>query len=138
EDVVIDIAASGRRRYVIGALKYANTIEAKTVSLSRNDNPLIDQFSDAHMTAVTWPEVVTGSTRMKAATAHKLILNMITTSSMIKLGKVYVNLMVDVKVSNHKLAERAKHIIMLSAKASYEQAEKALEEAQNEVKIAIV
>src|SRR5699024_1874475 len=138
EDVVIGIAASGRTPYVIGALKYANTIEAKTVSLSSNDNALIDQFSDVQMNAVTGPEVLTGSTRMKAATAHKLILNMITTYSMIKLGKVYENLMVDVKVSNHKLAERAKHIIMLITKASYEQAEKALEEAQNEVKVAIV
>lgn len=138
KDVVIGIAASGRTPYVIGALKYANKIGAKTVSLSSNANALIDDYSDFQLNVLTGPEVLTGSTRMKAATGHKLVLNMITTSSMIKFGKAYENLMVDVKVSNLKLKERAKRIIMLITDVSYETATAKLEEANNEVKVAIV
>lgn len=138
DDIVIGIAASGRTPFVIGALKHAGSVGAKTVSLSSNENALIDTYAGMHLNIVTGPEVLTGSTRMKAATAHKMILNMITTTSMIKIGKVYENLMVDVKVSNHKLGERAKHIIMLITDASYEVAEAKLKEANNEVKTAIV
>lgn len=137
-DVVIGIAASGRTPYVIGALEYARKNGAKTVSLSSNANASISKYADIKMEVVTGPEVLTGSTRMKAATAHKMILNMITTTSMIKIGKAYENLMVDVKVSNHKLKERAISIIRTITGASYENTTYYLEAAENEVKPAIV
>ncbi|MFD2044909.1 N-acetylmuramic acid 6-phosphate etherase [Ornithinibacillus salinisoli] len=137
-DVVIGIAASGRTPYVSGALKYANKIGASTVSLSSNKDSVISQHADVNIEVLTGPEVLTGSTRMKAATAHKMILNMITTTSMIKIGKVYENLMVDLKVSNHKLRERAKNIVSTITKVSYEQAEQVLEMTKYEVKPAIV
>src|SRR5699024_7636052 len=102
-DVVIGIAASGRTPYVLGALKYANEIGASTVSLTSNQNAVISKHADIQIEVLTGPEILAGSTRMKAATAHKLVLNMITTTAMIKIGKVYENLMVDLKVSNEKL-----------------------------------
>lgn len=138
KDVVIGIAASGRTPFVIGALKYAGEVGAKTVSLSSNENAKIDQFAEINLNVVTGPEVLTGSTRMKAATAHKMVLNMISTASMIKVGKVYENLMVDVKLSNKKLLERGKNIVMTTTNVSYEHAEQTLSEANNEVKTAIV
>ncbi|MCC3356343.1 N-acetylmuramic acid 6-phosphate etherase [Bacillus sp. REN16] len=137
-DVVIGIAASGRTPYVIGALQYAKQIGAKTVSLSSNKNSKISQHADIAIEVETGPEVVTGSTRMKAATAHKLILNMITTSTMIKVGKVYENLMVDLKVSNIKLQERAKNIVSTITNVPYSKAEEVLEITNYEVKPAIV
>ncbi|MFS0821236.1 N-acetylmuramic acid 6-phosphate etherase [Bacillus sp. 1P02SD] len=137
-DVVIGIAASGRTPYVIGALQYAQQIGAKTVSLSSNKNSKISQHADIAIEVETGPEVVTGSTRMKAATAHKLILNMITTATMIKVGKVYENLMVDLKVSNIKLQERAKNIVSTITNVSYEKATEILEKTNYEVKPAIV
>lgn len=137
-DVVIGIAASGRTPYVIGALKYANEIGARTVSLSSNENAVISQFAMINIEVITGPEVITGSTRMKAATAHKLILNMITSTAMIKIGKVYENLMVDVQVSNYKLKERAIDILSTITKASYEEASKILEATNYQVKPAIV
>lgn len=137
-DVVIGVAASGRTPYVIGALQYAKQIGASTVSLSSNKESLISQYADINIEVVTGPEILTGSTRMKAATAHKLILNMVTTTSMIKLGKVYENLMVDLKVSNQKLRERAKSIVSIITEVSYKKAEEVLEKANYEVKPAIV
>lgn len=137
-DVVIGIAASGRTPYVIGALDYANKIGASTVSLSSNENAIISQHADIKIEVLTGPEVITGSTRMKAATAHKLILNMITSTSMIKIGKVYENLMVDVSVSNKKLKERAKGILSTITNISHEKAEEYLEITSFEVKPAIV
>ncbi|RIW34231.1 N-acetylmuramic acid 6-phosphate etherase [Bacillus salacetis] len=137
-DVVVGIAASGRTPYVMGALKYAKSIGATTVSLSSNKNSDISKIADINIEVITGPEVLTGSTRMKAATAHKLILNMITTTSMIKIGKVYENLMVDVKVSNHKLKERAKNIISTITGVHYKVAEEILEKTNYEVKPAIV
>lgn len=137
-DVVIGIAASGRTPYVIGALKYANEIGARTVSISSNEKSLIGKHADVGIDVITGPEILTGSTRMKAATAHKLILNMISTSTMIKMGKVYENLMVDVKVSNYKLKQRAIGIICEVTSASHDEAEKVLELANLEVKSAIV
>ncbi|MBS4207913.1 N-acetylmuramic acid 6-phosphate etherase [Bacillus sp. FJAT-50079] len=137
-DVVIGIAASGRTPYVVGALKYAQSIGAKTISLSSNDNSIISKFADIKIEVDTGPEILTGSTRMKAATAHKLILNMITTASMIKIGKVYENLMVDLKVSNHKLKERAKNILSTITNVPYNRAQEVLEQTNYEVKPAIV
>src|SRR5699024_1592352 len=137
-DVVIGITSSGRTPYVIGALEYANKAGAKTISLSSNENAVVSDYADIKMEVITGPEVLTCSTRMKAASAHKMILNMITTSSMIKIGKVYENLMVDVKVSNYKLKERAKSIIKTITGASYEKTTRYLNAANNEVKPAIV
>ncbi|WP_210610256.1 N-acetylmuramic acid 6-phosphate etherase [Priestia flexa] len=137
-DTVIGIAASGRTPYVIGALKYAKSIGAKAIALSCNENAAISQVADRAIEVVVGPEILTGSTRLKSATAHKMILNMISTASMIKLGKAYENLMIDVNVSNYKLKERAIGIIEKVTAASYEEAKAALEEANNEVKTAIV
>jgi N-acetylmuramic acid 6-phosphate etherase len=138
KDTVIGIAASGRTPYVIGALKYAQSIGAKAVALSCNENAPISEVADHSIEVVVGPEVLTGSTRLKAATAHKMILNMISTTTMIHLGKAYENLMVDVHVSNFKLKERATNIIRKITNVSYETAKETLEVANNEVKTAIV
>ena len=137
-DTVIGIAASGRTPYVIGALRYAKSVKAKTVALSCNGNSLIGKEADHSIEVVVGPEVLTGSTRLKAASAHKMILNMISTAAMIKVGKAYENLMIDVHVSNEKLKERAIGIICKITGVSYEQASRTLEEANNEVKTAVV
>ncbi|MEB2265472.1 N-acetylmuramic acid 6-phosphate etherase [Priestia megaterium] len=137
-DTVIGIAASGRTPYVIGALRYAKSVKAKTVALSCNGNSLIGKEADHSIEVVVGPEVLTGSTRLKAASAHKMILNMISTAAMIKVGKAYENLMIDVHVSNEKLKERAIGIICKIMGVSYVQASRTLEEANNEVKTAVV
>lgn len=138
KDTVVGIAASGRTPYVIGALKYAKSVGAKTVSISNNKNSIIGKLADVAIEVETGPEVLTGSTRLKAGTAQKLVLNMISTVSMIGIGKVYENLMVDVQPTNQKLIERAKRIIMEATGADQETAEKTLEAAGYEVKVAIV
>jgi N-acetylmuramic acid 6-phosphate etherase len=138
DDTVIGIAASGRTPYVIGALRYARSIGAKTVALSCNKNAAISQEADQRIEVIVGPEVLTGSTRLKAGTAHKMILNMISTSSMILLGKAYENLMVDVHVSNQKLKERAIGIIRKITGVSYQQALETLEASDLQVKTAIV
>lgn len=138
KDTVIGIAASGRTPYVIGALQYARKIGAKTVALSCNKNAAISKEAEQAIEVIVGPEVLTGSTRLKSGTAHKMILNMISTSSMILLGKAYENLMVDVHVSNEKLKERAIGIIHKIADVSYEQALETLEKANLQVKTAIV
>ncbi|MRG84932.1 N-acetylmuramic acid 6-phosphate etherase [Salinibacillus xinjiangensis] len=138
DDVVIGITASGRTPYPIGGLKCAREVGAYTVSLSCNHDSLISQYADCEIEVVVGPEVLTGSTRLKAGTAHKMVLNMISTTAMVKLGKVYENLMVDVHASNYKLLERAKSIIMDITKVPYEKASKALFAANKEVKPAIV
>ncbi|ETI66117.1 N-acetylmuramic acid 6-phosphate etherase [Neobacillus vireti] len=137
-DTVIGIAASGRTPYVIGALRYARSIGAKTVALSCNKDAAISKEADQSIEVIVGPEVLTGSTRLKAGTAHKMILNMISTSSMILLGKAYENLMVDVHVSNQKLKERAIGIIRKITGVSYEIAAETLEKADLQVKTAIV
>ncbi|TWM27263.1 N-acetylmuramic acid 6-phosphate etherase [Bacillus paralicheniformis] len=137
-DTVIGIAASGRTPYVLGALKYARETGAKTVSLTCNKNSAISQASEHSIEVVVGPEVIAGSTRMKAATAHKMILNMISTAAMIQMGKVYENLMVDVKVSNDKLKERAIRIIQTVTDVPKETAALALEKSNNQVKTAII
>ncbi|MGG3558552.1 N-acetylmuramic acid 6-phosphate etherase [Peribacillus frigoritolerans] len=138
DDTVIGIAASGRTPYVKGALRYARKVGAKAVALSCNNNASITKEADIGIEVVVGPEVLTGSTRMKAATAHKMVLNMISTATMIRLGKVYENLMVDVNVSNQKLKARAVNIIETVTNADYDQALKTLEKANNQVKPAIV
>ncbi|XOQ47730.1 MAG: N-acetylmuramic acid 6-phosphate etherase [Eubacteriales bacterium] len=137
DDTVIGLAASGRTPYVIGGLDYANEIGAYTGAISCVNNAEISKHAKAKIEAVVGPEVITGSTRMKAGTAQKMILNMISTSLMIKYGKVYGNLMVDVQPTNEKLVERAKRIIASSSGCSYEEAADFLEKSGSNVKIAI-
>ncbi|WP_338655146.1 N-acetylmuramic acid 6-phosphate etherase [Sporosarcina sp. FSL K6-1540] len=137
-DVIIGIAASGRTPYVIGALTFANTCGATTVSLASNEQSAISDYADINIEVITGPEVLTGSTRLRAATAHKMILNMISTTAMIKTGKVYKNLMVDLNASNYKLRERAKKMVCSITDVSYEQAEIVLDETAYDVKLAIV
>lgn len=138
KDTVMGIAASGRTPYVIGALQYARSIGAKTVALSCNKNASLSKEADHSIEVIVGPEVLTGSTRLKAATAQKLILNMISTTSMVLMGKVYENLMVDVHISNQKLRERAITTIRKITDTSYETALAALEDADLQVKTAIV
>ena len=137
-DVLIGIAASGTTPYVMGGLQYARSLGALTVSIACNENPPVAQYSDISIAPVTGPEVITGSTRMKAGTAQKMVLNMISTGVMIRLGKVYENLMVDVQVSNAKLADRARRIVSQAAGSDEETAQRVLEECGGEVKTAIV
>lgn len=138
KDVVIGIAASGRTPYVIGALKYAKEVGAKTAAISNNKDSLIGKVADVAIEVVAGPEVLTGSTRLKSGTSQKLVLNMITTTAMIGIGKVYENLMVDVQPTNKKLIERSKRIIMDATGTDYETAESHLEKANKNVKAAIV
>ncbi|MER1954337.1 MAG: N-acetylmuramic acid 6-phosphate etherase [Desemzia incerta] len=138
DDVVLGIAASGRTPYVIGALTYANEIGATTASLSCNKEAEISRYATLPIEVEVGPEILTGSTRLKSGTAQKLVLNMLSTSSMIGIGKVYQNLMVDVKPSNEKLVERSKRIIMQATDCSYEQASQAFTSANQQVKTAIV
>lgn len=137
-DTVVGIAASGRTPYVIGALEYAKEVKASTVSLSCNSNAAISPYAEVALEVETGPEVLTGSTRLKAGTAQKLVLNMLSTTSMIGIGKVYQNLMVDVQATNEKLVERSKRIIMEATGVAYDVAEKVFEEADHHVKTAIV
>lgn len=138
KDTVIGIAASGRTPYVIGGLQYANEIGAKTVSISNNKDSEIGKIANVKIEVVTGPEIITGSTRLKAGTSQKLVLNMITTAAMIGIGKVYQNLMVDVQPTNKKLIERSKHIIMEATNADYVTAADYLKKANYNVKAAIV
>ena len=136
-DVIFGIAASGRTPYVIGALKYAESVGAKKITLSCNKNAKISKYADVAIEVDCGPEILTGSTRLKAGTAQKLVLNMVSTATMIGLGKVYKNLMVDVKPTNEKLVERAKGIIAKVTGVTGEEAHKYLLEANKNVKAAI-
>ncbi len=138
KDVVVGIAASGRTPYVIGGLKYARDLGATTASIACNLDALISQYAEFAIEVDCGPEFLTGSTRLKAGTAQKMILNMLSTISMIGIGKVYHNLMVDVKPTNEKLVERSKRIIMQATDCTYEVAEKTFREAKQDVKLAIV
>ncbi|MBU5456101.1 N-acetylmuramic acid 6-phosphate etherase [Caproiciproducens sp. MSJ-32] len=137
-DTVVGLAASGRTPYVIGGLNYANEIGALTISVSCNKDSEISKYAKIEIAPVVGPEVVTGSTRLKAGTAQKLVLNMLSTGVMIKQGKVYGNLMVDVKASNEKLVERAKRIVCEATGAEREEAERVLEETNYDVKLSIL
>lgn len=137
-DVVIGIAASGRTPYVAGALNYAHDLGCATAAIvCSKDAPLKDS-ADVTVEIVPGPEVVTGSTRLKAGTATKMVLNMISTVSMVQLGKVYSNYMVDVKMTNEKLVQRAHNIVCAVTSCTYEEAHEALAAAHNDVKAAIV
>ncbi|MGG3942390.1 N-acetylmuramic acid 6-phosphate etherase [Peribacillus psychrosaccharolyticus] len=138
KDLVIGIAASGRTPYVIGGLKYAKKVGAATGSISCNKDAEISKYAEFPIEVKTGSEILTGSTRLKAGTAQKLVLNMISTSAMAGIGKVYKNLMVDVQSTNEKLIERAKRIVMDSTECKYEQAAEVLERANGEVKTAII
>ncbi len=145
-DVVCGIAASMRTPYVIGAVKHAKERGAKTLYVTTNprknlDLPEYKTLADALDVAIcaeVGPEVVMGSTRMKSGTAQKLILNMITTTAMIRLGKIYENMMIDLQMTNKKLVERAKRVVMTITRVSYEEAEKYLSETKGHVKTALV
>lgn len=137
-DVVCGIAASGRTPYVIGAMKYAKEIGCSVISVTMNPEGEMAKIADISIAPKVGPEVIMGSTRMKAGTAQKLILNMLTTGSMIKIGKVYSNLMVDVKSSNEKLVTRAKRIVMLATEVDEERATKYLERTNYDVKLSIL
>lgn len=137
-DVVVGIAASGRTPYVIGGLEYAASVGATTATISCNKKAEISQFAQMPIEVDAGPEILTGSTRLKAGTAQKLILNMLSTGAMIGSGKVYQNLMVDVKSSNKKLEERSKRIIMQATECTYEKASETFEAADHQVKLAIV
>ena len=137
-DVVIGIAASKRTPYVLGALQYAKKIDSKTIFIYCNPNFKTNFRADVEICPEVGPEVITGSTRMKAGTAQKMVLNMISTAAMIKLGKVYQNLMVDLQATSQKLVERSKRTIMLVTGVNYRTAEKYLKLSGGSVKIALV
>lgn len=137
-DVVVGIAASGRTPYVIGALDYANLLGATTVALSCNPDSPIADIAQIAISPVVGPEALTGSTRLKSGTAQKLVLNMLTTASMIRIGKSYQNLMVDVKATNQKLVARATRIVMQATDCSKSEAIAVLKMTDFDVKLAIL
>jgi len=138
KDSLVGIAASGRTPYVVGALKYAKEMGAASIALSCNLNSELSKFADVAIEVDTGAEILAGSTRLKAGTAQKLVLNMISTVSMINLGKTYGNLMVDLQVSNIKLRDRAIRIIQAATSCDVERAQDALRESKDQVKVAIV
>lgn len=138
KDTVVGIAASGRTPYVIGGLIYAREVGAETAAISCNIGATISRHATIAVEVDTGPEILTGSTRLKAGTAQKLVLNMISTASMIRIGKVYQNLMVDVQSTNEKLTVRAKRIISEATGVDLLRAAKVYQEAHYNVKTAIV
>lgn len=138
KDVLVGIAASGRTPYVIGALEYGKSLGTITVSITSNAGCAMSQIADIAIETVVGAEVLTGSSRMKSGTAQKLVLNMLTTASMIRIGKCYQNLMVDVQASNEKLKARAVKIVMEATDCTKEIAETTLLQAGNHAKLAIL
>lgn len=138
KDVLVGLAASGRTPYVMGALHYAKSLGATTISIASNPNCAMSQLSDIAIETVVGAEVLTGSSRLKSGTAQKLVLNMLTTASMVLIGKCYQNLMVDVQASNQKLIARAVRIVMQATDCSKSEAESALHAADNHAKLAIM
>lgn len=137
-DVLVGIAASGRTPYVLGALNYAKQLGATTVSIASNPNSKMAEVADIAIETVVGPEVLTGSSRMKSGTAQKLVLNMLTTASMVLIGKCYQNLMVDVQASNEKLKARALKIVMEATECDNDAAANVLAKANGQVKLAIL
>jgi N-acetylmuramic acid 6-phosphate etherase len=137
-DIVVGIAASGRTPFVLGAIDFARSTGASTIGLSNSPDSALAAASDLAITPVVGPEVITGSTRLKAGTAQKLVLNVLTTATMVKLGKTYGNLMVDVQPTNAKLRERAVRIVREATGARDADARIALEQAGGDVKSTIV
>lgn len=138
EDVLVGIAASGRTPYVLGAMAYARSLGAPVISVTCCPGSPVTEAADIAIAPAPGPEVVTGSTRMKSGTAQKMVLNMLSTGAMIKLGKVYGNLMVDVKPSNEKLIDRCRRIVCTAAEVDGETAGEALEQCGWRPKTAIV
>ena len=138
KDVLVGIAASGRTPYVIGALGYAKSLGSVTVSIASNPNSAMANIVDIAIDTVVGPEVLTGSSRLKSGTAQKLVLNMLTTASMILMGKCYQNLMVDVQASNEKLKARAIRIVMQATDCDKALAEETLKQADQNAKLAIM
>lgn len=138
EDIVVGIAASGRTPYALGAVAYANALGALTVGIACNANSPLEQAVQIMIAPLVGPEVITGSTRLKAGTAQKMVLNMLSTGSMILLGKTYGNLMVDVQATNHKLHQRALQIISTATGLEKESVEDLLQNSGGEVKTAIL
>ena len=137
-DILVGIAASGRTPYVIGAMKYAKSLGATILGVTCCKDSEIDRLADIGIAPMPGPEVITGSTRMKSGTAQKMVLNMLSTASMVKLGKVYGNLMVDVKPSNRKLIDRCVSIVRNATGVSQKEAEAVLDQCGYRPKIAIV
>ena len=137
KDMVIGLSASGRTPYVLYGLKYASGIGCKTAAIACNKDSIIGKEADIAIEPVTGPEILTGSTRLKAETAQKMILNMISTGSMVKIGKVYENLMIDLQNTNEKLAVRTENIVMSATSSDREIARRLLKEAGGSAKLAI-
>ncbi|MGL4737282.1 MAG: N-acetylmuramic acid 6-phosphate etherase [Cellulosilyticaceae bacterium] len=137
DDTVVGIAASGRTPYVIAALEYANEIGASTVAVACNKNSAVGAVAQIAIEVVNGPEVLTGSTRLKSGTSQKLIANMLSTVSMIRVGKAYKNLMVDVQQTNEKLVVRAQNIVMEATGCERDLAKEKLEIAEGNAKLAI-
>ncbi|OOF45898.1 N-acetylmuramic acid 6-phosphate etherase [Rodentibacter trehalosifermentans] len=138
QDVLVGIAASGRTPYVLGALNYAKELGASTISIASNPNSVMAQVADIAIDTVVGAEVLTGSSRLKSGTAQKLVLNMLSTASMILMGKCYENLMVDVQASNEKLKARAVRIVMQATDCNEATAEQTLISAEQNAKLAIM
>lgn len=137
-DVVMGIAASGRTPYVLGGLQFAREIGATTIGFACNDDSALIPLSDIMIAPVVGPEVITGSTRLKAGTATKMVLNMLTTGAMVRIGKTFGNLMVDLTATNEKLRDRSQRIVSDLTGLSSEAAQKLLSESSHQVKTAIV
>ncbi|MCX8183914.1 MAG: N-acetylmuramic acid 6-phosphate etherase, partial [Crenarchaeota archaeon] len=137
-DVVIGLSASGRAPYVIGALKEARRRGAETIAVATVPNPRIGQYANIVITPIVGPEVIAGSTRMKAGTAEKMVLNMISTVSMVRIGKVYTNLMIDIKPLSVKLRSRARRLLRFFAGLSSEEAEEIYRKSGYNLKVALV
>ncbi len=137
KDLVVGLAASGRTPYVLGGIEYAMSLGCHTAAVTCNADSVLSKAAEAGIDIVIGPEVLTGSTRLKAGTAQKMVLNMISTAAMVGAGKVYENLMVDVQQSNEKLRARARRIVRLATEADDETIEHALEAANGSCKVAI-
>ncbi|MGF1241535.1 N-acetylmuramic acid 6-phosphate etherase [Streptomyces sp. 2-6] len=138
DDTVVGVSASGRTPYAVGAVEHARRLGALTIGLACNEGSALAAAAEHGIEVVVGPELLTGSTRLKAGTAQKLVLNMISTLTMIRLGKTYGNLMVDVRASNEKLRARSRRIVALATGAPDEEIERALTAAHGEVKHAIL
>lgn len=140
-DVVCGLTASGRTPYVVGALAYARSLGCPTILVSTNAKPLVTTLcphADVYICPVVGEEPITGSTRMKSGTAQKMVINMISTASMVRIGKTYGNVMVDLQLTNEKLVERARKIVMTLGGVSYDEASRLLDAADGHVKTALV
>ena len=137
-DVVVGLAASGRTPYVLGGLRHARAVGAATVAVACNRGAPVSALADVAIEVETGPEVLTGSTRLKAGTAQKMVCNMLSSAAMVSTGKVYANLMVDVRPTNAKLLDRARRIVAAAAEVDEDRAERALQAADGHAKTAIV